>query len=611
MEPLTTLSDPTVATPAATPERADGPVCTPEEALVCLLTATQELNTAPDLASGLRAVAETVRQFFDYSSFGVLLLDERGRELRYVFAQGMHPGVAEHWRFGLGQGLVGTVARTGDGVVVDDVAADPRFIRTDDTTRAEAVLPLKVKERVIGVLDVGAAQPHAFTPEHRQLLGFLAGHLANALETARLHQNTRALARSLSLLHELARELVSILDRRRLLGRVAELVQRIIEYDVFTVFLWNEDRQLLEPYLSVRRDGTEVRGTPALALGHGLCGTAAALRQPLRVPNVHVDPRYMRCSASNEVRSELVIPLVFEDRLLGVLDLESNEYDRFREQHEQLLSTLASSLAIALENARLYEKVRSEEQRLNDDLATARQIQTQLLPHATPWVPGLQVGVAYEPARHLAGDLYDFLPYGEGRLAIALGDVAGKSTAAALYGTFAVAVLREMAAQHRTAPAALLADMSCKLRNLGFESRFLAMAFGVYDAPTSTLRIANGGLPRPYLVRRGPEGPVVETLAVSGVPLGLLPQVRHHELEIVLEPGDVVAILSDGIEESLNGREEEFGPRRIAEVLAELADATAPEIASGIVAAVRRFTGTAPISDDRTVVVLRAIGTPK
>ena len=115
------------------------------------------------------------------------------------------------------------------------------------------------------------------------------------------------------------------------------------------------------PWIAFQRDGREVSGLRPTALGIGLSGTAAALRQSLRVPNVHLDPRYLSCADGIDIRSELVVPLLFKDRLLGILDLESKEYDAFTSRHEQLLSTLAASLSIALENARLYEQVRQDE----------------------------------------------------------------------------------------------------------------------------------------------------------------------------------------------------------------------------------------------------------
>jgi sigma-B regulation protein RsbU (phosphoserine phosphatase) len=578
------------------------PLGAPSEATLALLAAIQELQAAPDLRTGLAAVAENLRGCLHFDNLSVLLLDELGRELRFELAVGLPQEVADHWRFGLGQGIVGTVAREGRPLRVGDVLEDPRYIRATEGVRSELAVPLVVRGRTIGVLDAGSSLPHCFTEENERLLTFVAGFLANAIENAQVHRNLLDQAQTLSVLHEVGRELNGILDRRRLLEKVAELLQRLIDYDLFSVMLWNEDRRLLEPWMSYQRDGRELAGIASLPLGMGLCGTAAALRQPIRVPNVHLDPRYARCKTGIEVNSELVVPLVLKDRLLGTLDLESSRYDAFSARHEQLLSTLASTLAIALENARLYERLSEDDQKIRGDLATAREIQAQLLPKASPWVPGLQVGFAWESARDLGGDFYDFLTYGEGRLAVAVGDVAGKSTAAALYGSFAVGTLREYATRGIYRPAQVLADMSCKLRELRIDHRFLAMTFAVWDSAAQTLTIASSGLPYPYHLVEGE----VRNITVHGVPLGVLACHTYDEVALTLHPGESVVFCSDGIEECRNAQDEELGSQRVQEILRSLAGATASEIAQGLLEAVRRHSGTAEIYDDRTIVVLKA-----
>jgi len=570
-----------------------------------LLAVIQELNAAPDLKSGLERVAEMVRKVIRYDTLSVLLLDEMGRELRFEIAVGAPAEVAEHWRFGMGQGIVGTVAQTRRPLRVGDVEKDRRFILAGVPVRSELAVPLLAKDRTMGVLDVGSFEADFFTAEHERLLVSLAAFLATAIEGAQLYQNMRDQAETLSILHEVSRELSSILNREQLMKKVAERIERLIGYDLFSVMLWNEERRMLDPWISFERDGVRLAeiSIDSVPLGHGLCGTAAALRQAIRVPNVRLDPRYMRCVAGMEVNSELVVPLVFKDRLLGLLDFESARYDAFSARHEQLLGTLASSLAIALENAFLYERLRSDEQRITDDLATARRIQSHLLPNASPWVPGLQVGFAYEPARHLGGDFYDFLPYGEGRLGIAVGDVAGKATPAALYGSFAIGILREYATHGVYRPAQVLADMNRKLLSLKIENRFLAMAFAVYDSADRSLILASSGLPHPHRISRGR----VEEIAVHGMPLGLMPDRTYDEEVLLLEPGDVVVLCSDGIEECLNRRDEEFGAAHLRETLEKLAGRSAGEIAGGVLEAAHRHSGTAEPSDDRTVVVLKVV----
>ncbi len=575
----------------------------PEEAMACLLSVTQELNASTDLDTGLARVGELLKQYVGYETLAVLLLDDLGRELRFVYAAGFPDEVVDHWRFGIGQGVVGTVAREGKAIRVDDVTRDSRYIAASPRVRSELALPLIAKERVIGVLDIGGPASGFFSQQDERLLGFLADNLANAIEGARLYQNMRQQARTLSLLHEISRELTAILDRGRLLKRVAERVGRLIDYDLFTVYLWGEDKQLLEPTFGVFGDGRESRQTTTVPLGQGICGTAAALVQPIRVPNVHLDPRYIDCDSGVDVRSELAVPLVFKGRLIGVLDLESARYDAFSQHHQQLLSTLGSSLAIALENARLYEKLRTDEERLEKDLSTAREVQKQLLPDGAPSLAGIEVGVAYEPARHLGGDFYDFLPYGDHRLAIALGDVAGKATSAALFGSLAIGTLRELVGLGELGPGRVLADLNGRLRRLELDNRFLAMSFVVVDGEEMSLTLGNAGLPYPYLL--GPTG--LERIELGGVPLGLLPDREYTETTRRLEHGSTLILASDGVEECLDADGEEYGRARLEETLQRLVGRPAQEVADALLDEVRRHSRSAEISDDRTIVVVRAV----
>lgn len=576
-----------------------------EQVVACLLGVSQELNTATDLKSGLTGVAELLKQYIDYETLAILLLDDLGRELSFELTVGFDSDVAEHWRFGLGQGIVGVAAQSGEPVVVDDVGSDPKYINASAKVRSEIAVPLITKGHVIGVLDVGGGKPGFFSTEDRRLLSFLGDHLANAIESARLYENMREQARTLSLLHQVSREMTSILDRRQLVRRVAKMVKRLVSYDIFTVFIWNEQDQMLEPTMSIRDDRPWSGQKMNMEIGRGISGTVAALRQPIRVPNVHREPRYVQCATDFDVKSELAVPMIFKGNLIGVLDLESGNYDAFSNKDQQLLSTLASSLAIALENARLYEQLQADESRLQKDLSTAREVQKQLLPSSTPWIKGVEVGFAYDPARHLGGDFYDFLPFGDGSLAVAVGDVAGKATSAALYGSLAVGTLREYAAGHAGfGPGRILADMNQKLVRLGFDNRFVALGFGVYDSKTHQMTLSNSGLPHPYLLR----GRTVSPIEIGGVPLGLLPGRSYEEVTVDLQEGDAVVFISDGVEDSQNVNEEEFSLKRVEGALQRLAAGSAREIAHGLLEATRIHAGDAESYDDRTVLVLKVAG---
>ncbi len=390
-------------------------------------------------------------------------------------------------------------------------------------------------------------------------------------------------ANTLALLYEVSREVTSILDREELLRRVAERIKKIVRYDVFSVMLWNEQSQHLESVFSMRC-GDSLPARIRVPLHKGLTGTAAGERRVLRINDVTEDPRYIQCDSGVVARSELVVPLLLCNRLIGVLDLESSAPHAFTLEHERMLSTLGSYVAVALENARLYQEARESERRMRSELDTAREIQRQLLPTGAREVPGLDLAAGY------------------------VRDVSGKGTAAALYGSLAIGTVREIVVNRACDPACMLALLNQRLHAARLDSRFIAMLFAIYDAPTRRLTLSNAGGPYPLLVRDGH----VISIRLEGVPLGLLPGTEYDESVLDLQPGDVVIFASDGILESENVKEEEFGLQRLSALLSGISrEDSARAIADRILAETDNHSGTdsAP-HDDRTLVVLRVTDEP-
>jgi sigma-B regulation protein RsbU (phosphoserine phosphatase) len=428
----------------------------------------------------------------------------------------------------------------------------------------------------------------------------LLGDADPAASTALLGQPEQA--QSIALLYEISHELTSILDREELLRRIAERVKKLVNYHVFTVMLWNESAQMLESVFAQRYESA-LPSRFQMPLHQGITGAAAAERRTIRVVDVRLDPRYVSCGEEVEVRSELVVPLLLRDRLVGVLDLESTKPHAFSAEHERLLNILGSYIAVALENSRLFEDARENQTRLLDDLETAREIQRQLLPSGAKEIPGLDLATAYVPARELGGDFYDLLPYGVGRLAIANGDVSGKGTAAALFGSLAIGILRELVHDNEASPSEMLQQMNNRLLAARLDARFIAMQFAVYDAALRELTIANAGGTLPLLIRNRE----VTEINVAGMPLGLLPEAEYDEVRLTLVPGDVVVFASDGIHESMNKEQEEYGIDRLKQLLSTVSSADPGyKVAQRIVKATDEHTGPGrQAHDDRTLLILR------
>src|SRR5207248_5667491 len=217
----------------------------------------------------------------------------------------------------------------------------------------------------------------------------------------------------------------------------------------FGILLVNEDTQELEMKVAVRYSDKVT--LPRVKIGSGLIGYAALHKEAVVVPDVSVDPRYIK--VVDDARSELVIPLLLKDRCIGVFDLESPELDAFAKTHVEILTLLASQAAVAIENARLYETIRANEDRLEKEIRFAQRVQTALLPTELPArMKGVDVAARFEPARELGGDLYDFLAPEATSLVVAVGDVSGKGVPAALYSAFAGELLRSRTFRRRYAP---------------------------------------------------------------------------------------------------------------------------------------------------------------
>lgn len=601
------------ADPRAVPERPSVSL----DAFSSVLEAVGDLATTDDADAAYARVARRLGEVAPWDTAAVLFLDATDDELSFRWSEGLPESVAKRWRFGLGQGLVGRVAEqalaeegaasAGRVVVLDEQSgADEEDCPPLPSLRSELAVPLPGRRQLMGVLSLGSRQSGAFTDEHLHFVSLVARHLGRSIESSCAHERARRLARNLSLLQEAGRDLTSILDRRRLLERISDILGRLIDYQLFSVMVWKEDEQQLETLFS--KHHPDVAKPQVLKLGEGLCGSAAALRQPVRVGNVHLDPRYIQCS-DERVRSELVVPLVIEDRLLGIVDLESFDYEAFSEEHEQLLQTLASSIAVALENANLYERLREDEQRLDRDLTTAREVQRFLLPRRSPWVPGLQIGVANVPARHLGGDIYDFYSYGRGRTAFAIGDVAGKGTGAALYGSLTVGLLRGgYAGDSQCDPPCVMAYLNDELRQLDVERRFLALGFAVYQSEDRTLELSNAGLPYPWLVRDGE----ARELEIGGLPLGATHKRDRGSISLRLQTGDFVVFTTDGIDEGRAPGGQPFGTDGVRQLLERCAvsknDWIAQDLADALIRATDRHLGVGAATDDRTVLVLKVTG---
>jgi len=566
------------------------------ELLDFLLEVSVATASTLDLDQLLSQVARIIHKVLPYDLFAILLYNERSRDLRIRYAVGHPEDVVAKLSLNLGQGITGAAAASREPVLVNDVRGDPRYLNAVDAVRTELAVPMTARGKLVGVIDLQSTRVNAYSEYDRALARLIAGRVSIAIENARLYRRVERHNRTLHTLAQVSREFSSILDLNELLGKIASTIRGLINYDAFSILLVDREAQALRHRFSIRYD--QRVNTDNIPLGKGITGAAAESRQVVRVDDTAQDPRYIASHA--DIRSELAVPLVLQDRVIGVMDLESDRVAYFTEDHVRTLALLAPQIATSVENARLYEELATREKRMEEDLQAAQELQRVLLPDAVPEIKGLEAAISLRPARLISGDIYDVYEHRDGQTVITMGDVSGKGAAAALYGSLMSGLLRTLAPRRRR-PAELLRALNDALIERKVEARYVTLCVLLWDPATGQIVMANAGALPPMICR----GAEILKLRVEGVPIGLLDSREYEEVPFQTQPGDVIVLYSDGITDHENAAGAEYGRGRLAGFVRGNCWRAPAELIAGIFEDLDRFNTEA--FDDQTVFVMKVV----
>lgn len=571
------------------------------ELLDFLLEASEVTAETLDLDEALERVGEIIRRVVPAELFAILLYDEASKKLQIRYAIGHREGVVRNLEIKLGEGLTGYAAQTRQAVLVNDVRNDPRYIPVLDAVQSEMVVPMIARGALVGVLDMQSTRRNAYTVYDRSLLQLLAGRVAMALENARLYRRLEEQNQQMRMLTAFSQEFSSILDLDELLRKIAENARQLVNYDSFNVLLVDNERRLLRHRFSLRYDQrVQMDNIP---FGSGITGAAVEAREAIRVNDTLQDPRYI--ASHPGILSELAVPLILRDRVVGVLDLESEKLGFFTEEHVRVFSVLAPQIASAIENARLYEELAQRESRMEQDLRAARKLQKVLLPRRAPEMLGLECALGSRPAREISGDLYDFFERGQNRWLICFGDSSGKSAAAALYGALVSGLIRGVA-QSDQPPASVMAQLNEALLERKVDAKYVTLLLMMWDPTTRSFTMSNAGNTQPLICR----GEDILVPKLEGVPVGLLEGQTYEETVFAAQPGDLLLLYSDGVQDQHACHDAgleapEYGTGRLEDLLRRMKDAPAAEIIGAIFRDLDEFAAGAPITDDQSLIVMK------
>ena len=571
------------------------------ELVTTLFDLGRQVTAVLDFDELLRQIPRLIGRLISFEAFAVYLLDERRGDLRLAYAVG-YPAPEQAVRLRPGVGLVGASVLSEQALLVNDVAADPRYVEFVPGMKSELVVPLLHKSRPIGALNILSSNRDQFTLRDVGVVTQFAAHVAVAVVNARLFERSRLDAEAFETLAEIGREVASVLDLDELFTRIAQLTKRVIEYRTFGILIVNDSNEL-EMKLAVQY-GEKVQ-VPRVPLGEGLVGYAALHKEVVLVSDVSQDPRYIKLVP--DVRSELAIPMLLKDRCIGVLDLESPELGAFSKRDVEILTLLASQAAVAIENARLYEEVRATQERLEKEVRFAQRVQAALLPAGLPKrLKGVELAAAFASARELGGDFHEYLAPESNTLVVAVGDVSGKGVPAALYSAFAAELVRGRTFRRRylperSSPAGVLSSVNTILHQRQLEEYYCTMCYAIFDLKRRTITLANSGLP--YPVRCSSEG--CAQIELPGVPLGSFQGSTYDEVTYALHAGDVFVFCTDGVFEAMNEQGQEFTAERLLDVVRASRELPAKGIVDAVFRAVAEWRSHTPPNDDMTAVAVR------
>jgi serine phosphatase RsbU (regulator of sigma subunit) len=324
---------------------------------------------------------------------------------------------------------------------------------------------------------------------------------------------------------------------------------------------------------------------------------------PILTSDAMHDPRFQaqHSVVLSQIRSVMAVPLASGEAVFGLIYVDNPFHNRFQERDLEVLTTIASVASIKIEHERLLPQI-LEKRRMEEELKVASEIQMRLQPVSPPQIEGWDMtGVSF-PCREIGGDYYDFIQSKrDNRIVIAVGDVSGKGTGAALLMSSLHAAVRAQS-QARDSISEVMSEINQYIYENSPSNKFLTLFYGSLDPQTAVLRYSNGGHNTPLLVRRSGE---VTRLDKGGLPIGMMPGMNYAEDSVTFEPGDALVIYSDGITESVNERDEEFGEARLIEVIRNNLNRSASGIRDRIDEALTRFVGTAAPVDDMTLMIIK------
>ncbi len=582
-----------------------------------IIKLSRMINASIDIHHLLGSIMESSKMVLKTEGSSLMLLDEKKENLIFSVVSGEKDEALKKMTIPIGKGIAGEVALNRKAEIVNDVQSDSRHFKNVDeashyVTRNLIATPLMVKNEMIGVLEAinTVGRMNFKKKDLQRFITFseqaaLAIHNRDLIESLKVsNRNLQKRISELSGLHKFSQQITRTFSVDNILQSYLDLL--IEQFDPFTISILLYDE---------KKDKLIIRyafGLPAEALhseiqlDNNLSGEVFKSRKSFFTNDLR-STKYSRFFDANRYNNGncIIYYLSLGDKPFGIVNLSKKDsVHSYQKSNLRLLITLSTQLSQAISNYSMVNEM-LEKKAYEKELQITSHIQRAILPRTKVDNPLLDLAHYYQPAKTMGGDFYDFNINPEGTSHFSIADVSGKSLPAALFMALASSIVRTVF-QTEKLPSLILKMANELIYQNSEGGMFVTMFLTSYDAPAKTLSYSSAGHNRQILLKNGSNEPVY--LSAKGKPLGILPSSEGHvyeEKSIGMESGDILVLYTDGVVESINPQNEEYGMDRFLDILYQNRDVSVATITEKVYADVLEFCGTEPQFDDFTLMIIR------
>ena len=462
------------------------------------------------------------------------------------------------------------------------------------------VIPLNIDDKIVGMIFTERLDDKYFKgirgKKFKEILSLISQKLRLGKADLILEKESLRKATMFGLTEKLS----SITETEKLLKTILDYLKSVIEYNAAGIFLIEGKNKKIKYRYQVGFDLERLEEVD-LKVGKGIIGSSIELKKAILTPDVSLEPKYI--VARQETNSEICVPLIRGDKVLGAFNVENDKSYAYGFDDLDMLTGVANIAAVAIDNARLF-KLSKEKQAIERDIEIAADIQRALLPHRLPEVEGLDIAASTIQSKMVGGDLYDVSMFASGRVSISIGDVSGKGVPAAILMANLYASYKGLARTNLPVEE-LVNQLNLIIYNTTDNDRFATFFYGVYDPEERQMAYCNGGHNPPLVIRSGGE---IELLGIGGPALGFVTDAEYNSGIVKFNVGDYLLLYTDGVTESENKEGDFYELEKLYEITLKSWGKSAIEMHDNIIRDIQKFSkGSAAQADDVTLMSIRII----